>query len=280
MKHAPSPVRNRRDLEVLRTSATGDRQWSYQHFVEARVGVGPTSSTAGFGVINWPKGFHRAIGRPGELEWHPEHEEIFVTRGALLFENGAELYAPAYFNHPPFWNHPTVQTTCGEVQFVRHVSGYPQVAFESAPQDWDGSGFFATGVPTRSTPVDALHLNDLPWREVLNCGGKSSGYEAQHVWSDEDDGWQTWLVRIPPGWTAADAAIEITGAGDEVYVLDGDLTLTRHGEPATLTPGSHFCDPDMFCADPHDSSVAGCLAIRWTRGTLAGGRARLPELAS
>src|SRR5262249_30720168 len=96
--------------------------------------------------------------------------------------------------------------------------------------------------------------------------GTNAGYEAKSVYFDDDDGWLTWLMRVPAGWSGQGPVRRLPGA-DEMYVVDGDLTLDRGDGPLQLTAGSYFCDPDQLVdGGSSERSDKGCLAIRWTRG--------------
>ena len=131
MRHLAAELQNVENLPPQVIDSTGDRPWSFRRLTQGRDGDPRFGALASAEIVSWPEGFQRAIGTLGQLEWHPNHEEVFVLEGRLEFVGGAILRAPSYFNHPPFWLHPTVQRTQGAVRLLRHQSEFPAVGFEN-----------------------------------------------------------------------------------------------------------------------------------------------------
>jgi mannose-6-phosphate isomerase-like protein (cupin superfamily) len=263
MRHLAAGVQNIENIPPQVVDATGDRPWSFRRLIEGRDGDPHFGALASAEVISWPEGFQRAIGTSGQLEWHPNHEEVFVLAGQLEFEGGAVLVAPAYFNHPPFWLHPTVQRTQRAVRLLRHQSGFPVVGFET-PAAWDGQGRFATGAPPNSPGIDGVNLDDLPWSDSDESLGEPDGWRVRRIWSDPDDGWRTTLVQIPAGWDAPPANNSRL-SGEEWFVLAGEIILHRGAAPMELTAGSHVSLLGRCGHDQRDRSALGCRALRWSR---------------
>lgn len=181
MRHLASGLQSASSIDKQKIDVTGDQQWSFRRMTQGRDGGPIAGAPASMELLDWPERFQRAIDKPGQLEWHPNHEEVFVLRGELLFEGGATLRAPSYFNHPPFWLHPTVQHTRGRVRLLRHQSEFPAVGF-CAPSAWEGQGCYAPGFPSRCQGVDGLDLDDLRWKESSVIFGEPSGWAVKRIW--------------------------------------------------------------------------------------------------
>lgn len=267
MRHLAAELQNVENLPPQVIDSTGDRPWSFRRLTQGRDGDPRFGALASAEIVSWPEGFQRAIGTLGQLEWHPNHEEVFVLEGRLEFVGGAILRAPSYFNHPPFWLHPTVQRTQGAVRLLRHQSEFPAVGFET-PLAWNGRGRFATGTPSNSPGIDGLDLDNVPWADSSGSFGEPAGWRVGRIWSDPDDGWLTTVVQIPPGWSGQSTDGDGL-SGEEWFILKGDLTLHRTGNPMELSSGSHVSLLRHCRHDQRDHSVHGCQALRWSRPSSA-----------
>ena len=265
MEHAASPNRSVNDITARTSRMTGDREWKFWPIATEPPGI--RSRSASTTLLCWPEGFRRTIGSTNELEWHPHHEEVFLLRGRLRFQNGPVLTALSYFNHPAFWTHATSQTTEGEVTLLVHGSHHPGTGLEPVPRGWDGRGYFSSSLLPGVRAVDGLDIDTSPgaWVPVQTGAGDQTGYEAIHVWNDPEDGWSTWLMKIPPNWRGVETGPSAPGS-DEVFLISGDLILDRGDDPLRMASQSHFCDPTEFVPYGRScSSLLGGLALRWTR---------------
>lgn len=255
---ASKPV-NLADVDPRIAPTGGYRYWTLAHN-ESELSM--TVGRRGISIVRWEDGFSNPHGTARQLEYHPLHEEIFVLEGAIRFGDAYSVTAPGYKNHPPFWLHPTVQTAVGQLTLLVRTSIDPAVMFAELPDAWDAIEGFAPGTPTRCEGVTRLQLDALAWRPVERVDGEPAGFEAKRIYDDADDGWVTWLMRVPAGWRGTGPRREFRG-GDELYVLEGDLTL----DAGRLDAETYFCDPDRWVdGGEAESSDAGCLAIRWSRG--------------
>lgn len=200
----------------------------------------------------------------GRFERHTCHEEIFNLGGSYRFGSYYDFPDMGYLNHPPHWVHPADQSTPTGVLLLIKNSCPVDFAFDPIPPDWNGR----EGIGDGSGPLDCaangvtmLPVNDVPWRNVKTPDGADAGMQAKHLWHDENGGWSTWLMQVPAGWHNPVAGRGGTG-GDELFLLSGDLTHPRHGR---LDAQAYYCDP-LSAVVGGESSVAGCVAIRWTRG--------------
>jgi hypothetical protein len=267
MKRFASPLVNRADIPRI-PGRLGSGAWSQ------RLASNTEESAASMKIpnsyvtyIQWDPGHSQPHGGPTQLEYHTLHEEIFILQGSIHFGVWYSMTAPAYMNHPPFWVHPT-DFRAGEdgLVMLMRLTADPIVQFEEIADGWEGVEYYATGKPTRCKGVTKLQLDDLPWQSVRRIDGSDTDIDGKYVWFDDDDGWLTWLMRVPAGWSGAGEMRSVPGS-DEMYVLEGDLTLDRGGGPMRLTGGSYYCDPDTFVdAGSAERSENGCTLIRWTRG--------------
>jgi hypothetical protein len=224
-----------------------------------------TTPKAGIGTLFWPNGCNEAWGKSGQFEYHTLHEEIFVLAGALNFDNQYKISALGYMNHPPFWLHPTNFSAEGDLTMLMRDCHAPIVQFEDIPDNWNRVEYFASGSPTRCHGVTKLQLDDLPWIDLHTATGLPTGLKAKRIWDDLDDGWITWLMRAPPNWASPGPLNRVSG-GDEIYVIDGDLTLGRPERPV-LGASGYVCDAHQLADGAGAlSSRAGATFIRWTRG--------------
>jgi hypothetical protein len=239
------------------------RGYLFKRVVQGETAEGLKGSRVSMTVISWPDGYCVPHGEAHQFEIHNLAEEIFVLKGGIAFDHWYAMDALAYMNHPPYWVHPTVQRAVGDLVMLLKTSYDATVEFMDIPENWDGVEFFAP--PTRSEGVTKLQLDDLPWQAVLGPDGSPSGMDAKQIWVDRDDGWVTWLMRVPPGWQGSGPRRELPG-GDELFVLEGDFTVAYDGAQR-LTANGYFCEPDRFVdGGAIERSDQGCLAIRWTKG--------------
>lgn len=216
-------------------------------------------------VLLWPDGTTAPWGSPNQLEYHTLHEEIFVLQGALCFDHWYRLNAPAYCNHPPFWLHPTNFWAEGDLVMLLRESHDPVVQLQSIPKDWDGTESYARGKPTQAVRgVSRLQLDALPWEPIMTRGGDPTGIEAKRIWDDLDDGWVTWLMRVPPQWSLPERSDSSPG-GDEVFVIEGDLRIVHRGKAVVLTSYGFAADTSSFGASAGWASSHGCVFVRWTK---------------
>ncbi|MGH8965541.1 MAG: DUF4437 domain-containing protein [Actinomycetes bacterium] len=260
------------------TSAADGRLWQdtwpagTQRRVYARDEGDTDASTF---LLNFPVGYarpqdleYKRSNPIGRFEYHTCHEELFVLRGTFKFDDWYEIRNFGYFNHPPFWLHPAHQHAPDGVDLFIKNSAPVDFLYTPIAEDWDKREYLAEGYPhkTRSRPVTRVEMADIPWEPVLDPAGGRTGMEGKHLWDDLDEGWTTWLMRVPEGWSGTGPAQAMAG-GDEFLVLEGDLTVDRGGRTAELTAMSYLCDPEQFVyPGAGTGSNEGCLAIRWTRG--------------
>ena len=225
--------------------------------------------------LSFPAGYDRPVeleylaqhGRQ-RFEYHTMHEEVLVIGGTLCFGEWFELKAPVYFNHPEKCLHPANQFTDEGVTLLIKNSGFVDFLFADVPDGWDGTHYpFVEGADTSIDPVLPIHLDAHPWLPVMGSDGAPTGQEAKTIWRDPNRGWTTWLMRVPAGWQGSGEPREMAG-GDEMFVLDGDFAIGRGGESVRLDGEAYYCDPDRYNAGGRlERSEAGCVAVRWTRGT-------------
>lgn len=200
------------------------------------------------------------------LEFHSCQEEVFNLSGILHFGRWRDFSAPGYLNHPPYWVHPSDESTETGLRLLVKYAGPFDIDYTPFPENWDGTEFVArpdqadVGLPG----VTGVNLDDLAWEPVSYQDLTPLHYDAKTLYRNEATGWTTWLMRIPAGWRGVGMR-RSTPAGDEMFVLEGDLTVSRP-EKVRLTAGGYYCDPDRFIdGGSNELSENGCLAIRWTR---------------
>ncbi len=239
--------------------------WSYPYTPPGGEGD-MKNAKSGISLLFWPAGWTQPWGKPNQFEYHTLHEEIFFLSGTMNFGNVYKIAAPGYLNHPPFWKHVTnffVEKDNGMVTMLMRSGTQPVVQLENFPQDWDGQCGFAPA--SRSIGTRNLQLDDLPWLPLRSRGGGETGLEAKRLGEDRDDGWTTWLMRVPAGWQTRGPAVTRPG-GDELYVVEGDLVL---GPPTrtALRKSGYVCRASTIGdGDGYLSSVGGATFVRWTRG--------------
>jgi hypothetical protein len=238
----------------------------HYHTYQAPGGAGSaTEPESHISLLSWPSDFRRPWGAEDEFERHQLHEEIFVLTGALVFGPWYRVDALGYFNHPPFWPHVTAHgpdPSAGLVTLLYRGGMPANVQFEKIPADWDGRPMPTP--PTKSLGTRDLQLDDIAWFALTRRDGLATGLEAKRIAEDRDDGWTTWLMRAPPGWSAAAEPLTAEG-GDEIYVIEGDLTLGRR-QGATLTTSGYVCDSKQIAEGAGTlSSRDGALFVRWTK---------------
>lgn len=201
----------------------------------------------------------------GNLVYHSKREEFFNLSGTFQFGDWYEFVSPGYVNHPPYWVHPSDERTASGVTLLCKYFVPNTLDFLDIPPDWDGAQFRAPGTPDDPLAGEAVNLaiDKLAWHPVADSAGAPLGFEAITLYVDEE-GWTTWLMRVPAGWRGGGPVTERPG-GDELYLVDGDLTVARSGV-ARLNAGSYYCYPDRIVdGGANDFSEQGCTAIRWTR---------------
>jgi hypothetical protein len=224
------------------------------------------SPRAGITLLRWSDRATAPWGKPSQFEYHTLHEEIFVLTGALNFNNLYSVNAPGYQNHPPFWVHPTNFWAVGDLTMLMRGDTDPIVQFQDIPQSWNGVEGFAAAKPTRCTGVSKLQMDDIPWAAIMGRGGDATGLMAKRLWDDRDDGWTTWMMKVKPGWRSSGPAVSVSGGGDEIYVVEGDLSVGWAAN-AALRPSGYLCAAHAFTDGAGAmSSIGGATFVRWTRG--------------
>jgi hypothetical protein len=204
------------------------------------------------------------------LEFHRCHEEVFNLDGVLRFGHWRDFAAPGYLNHPPYWVHPSDESTDTGVRLLVKYAGPFDIDYLPIPPDWDGIEFIAPVgaglVDPRLRGVTGVDLDTLPWEPVFRHGSDARPTaEAKTLYQNEVTGWTTWLMRLPSGWRGVGPP-RTWPAGDELFVIAGDLTIDHGNGPVRLTAGGYYCRPDRFVeGGERDFSESGCLAVRWTR---------------
>lgn len=218
-------------------------------------------------VMTMPPGWKSPYSGNG-LEFHSSQEEVFNLSGILHFGSWRDFSAPGYLNHPPYWVHPSDEVTDTGLRLLVKYAGPFDINYTPFPENWDGTEFVAAAgkdrADTRLTGVVGINHEDLAWEPVLYQDLTPLKYDAKVLYRNEVTGWTTWLMRIPAGWRGVGMR-RSTSAGDELFVLEGDLTVSRP-ESVLLTEGGYYCDPDRFIdGGSNEFSENGCIAIRWTR---------------
>ena len=204
---------------------------------------------------------------PGRFERHLCREEIFVLDGTIEFGDWYRLPMLGYCNHPPNWVHPADIRSRDAVTLLIKTSGALDFAFWDIPEEWDRREFIVHPDGTTgedSLAVTAKLVNTMPWLPALGPDGEPTGFSVKQIWADPRPDWVTWLVEYPPGWQATDLPKAVPG-GDELLLLEGDLTVMWDGRLHTLDGPGYYCEPDRFPASgPAQRSTRGARAIRWT----------------
>jgi hypothetical protein len=186
--------------------------------------------------------------------------------GSGDFAGWYDWRAPGFMTHPPYWWHPSGYTFQGAGMTLVKLDKPVDFIFTEIPQGWDGVEWFAPEADhhCKNRVIANAHLGDIPWEPATLPDGTPAGFEAKHVWDDLDTGWTTWWMRAPAGWRGKAEWTSLPG-GDEIYVLEGDLSLPELG--ATLTAGGYLYDPDQIVvgAEQH-SSTNGFTAVRYSKG--------------
>jgi hypothetical protein len=226
-------------------------------------------------ILTLPPGYHRPAEHDyleshglNRFEHHHCHEEVFILEGALHFGDWYTLDAMSCMYHPPFWLHPANQFAPNGVTLLAKNSRPVDFLFQDIPPAWKGEEYVAPGYAsaTQNRPITKLSLTKVPWGSVLDESGSETGIEAKHIRHDTDDGWVTWLMRVPPGWRGSGPRREFKG-GDEMLLLDGDLTVGFREETIRLEGKSYYSDPERIVdAGDSQSSETGAIALRFTRG--------------
>ena len=220
------------------------------------------SPKSGISLLFWPAGHTQPWGQPDEFEYHTLHEEIFFLSGAMHFGDYYTIKALGYLNHPPFWKHATnfyVDKDAGLLTMLSRGGEQPVVQLEKIPPDWNGQASFAP--PTRSIGTRSLQFDDIAWTPLFARAGEPTGLLAKRISEDRDDGWTTWLMQAPRGWRDG-APRSAASGGDEIYVIEGDLTLPSG---ASLRKSGYVCDAHQLIGGAM-GSTNGALFIRWTKG--------------
>ena len=170
-----------------------------------------------------------------------------------------------YLNHPPYWIHPADQHTSDECRMLVKINKPVDFVFKPIPETWSGYEYIDTvaEVVPPGRGISNLFTDDLPWEPVLHADGLPTGYDGKRLYDDPNTGWITWLMRVPAGWRGIGNP-KVVGGGDELFVVEGDLTVWRE-EPVGLTSDWYYCDPDTtYDGGNENFSTAGCVAIRWS----------------
>ncbi len=223
------------------------------------------------GKTGWsqmPGGWVSPYARPGVFEMHSNDEEVFVLEGEIRFGPYYTVTAGTYLNHPPYWVHPSEESNdpVQPTTLLTKTSHATDFHFEPIPEGWDGREYF--GGPAWDGPRGkghtALRFLDVPAGPV-RWHGEETGLRARTLWFNPRSGWTTWICEAPAGWVAP-GLLESVPGGDEVFLLEGDLT-TRAGEgTATLHAGGYYFSGAVFTWPGGVArSERGFRAVRWTR---------------
>lgn len=193
------------------------------------------------------------------FEYHTCHEENFLLSGTCDFAGWYEWKSLGYLMHPPYWWHPAGYRFPSGAEILVKLDAPVDFTFTEIPKDWDRREWIAPHAPhwCKNRAVSNANLDAAPWEPVLLDDGSPAGFEAKHVWDDVETGWTTWLMRAPAGWKGSGAR---RLGGDELFLLDGDLTL----DGVTLVERGYYYEPETLRDDGF--SQRGFTAIRWTRG--------------
>lgn len=215
-------------------------------------------------ILLWPGGIVNSTDHPADFEYHTPQEEIFFLGGAVSFGDFYRADSPAYLNHPPYWLHPAEQrfSPDADAKMLVRLSKPIDTFYVPIPPGWDGREYFDGG---RAGPpaVSVLPLGELTYGPVLHYGAPT-GEEAGVVWRNDAENITTWLWRVPAGWRSTNRSWLVTGASDEVYVLEGDLVAIHDNRRVNLAAGSYYCYPDTLYGGGTASSETGLLAVRWS----------------
>lgn len=201
---------------------------------------------------------------PGRFEHHSVHEEGVVLDGHYDFGGWYYANAMSYLNHPPTWVHPADQCVPQGARLIMKLSGPLTFDYADIPADWDGTEFPldpAAAAPHRGVTATSLRAG---------AGGpRKDGSWWQRLWHDPLHGWTTWFVTIPAAWRGSGPGTEEMG-GDEVFVINGDVSLVVGDTVQPLAVGDYVCDPDVFRqGGTAETSREGALLLRWTRSATA-----------
>lgn len=216
-------------------------------------------------ILRRSRGMSRAD-RAHLLEYHTCHEQSFLLEGNCNFAGFYQWQAVGYMTHPPFWWHPAGYTFTGPGMTLVKLDKPVDFVYTDVPANWDTTEWFAdeSDHECKNKVVSNAHLDAIPWETVSDTNGASAGFEAKRVWDDVETGWTTWLVRYPAGWQGREEWNNLPG-GDELYLLDGSLTL--HDRGITLTKGGYVYDPDIIIVGGANTSTAdGFTGVRYTKG--------------
>ncbi|MFN8533415.1 MAG: hypothetical protein U0556_07695 [Dehalococcoidia bacterium] len=206
-----------------------------------------------------------------ELEYHTFHEEAFALEGIHHFGHWRDFCSPGYLNHPAYWVHPSDEATDTGTRLLMKYGGPFDINYLPFPENWDGVEFIApTGEAThdpRLRGVTGVDLDEVPWEPVFSQDMRPiQNFQAKTLYRNEVTGWTTWMMRLPEGWRGVGPR-RSWPAGDELFVVEGDLTIDRGAGQVRLTAGGYYCNPDRYIeGGANDSSEGGCVAIRWSRG--------------
>jgi quercetin dioxygenase-like cupin family protein len=154
---------------------------------------------------------------PGRAHYHLVDEEILVTRGAMTFDHRTWLPPRGYIYHAPLTVHGFNSGFDGEVIMLsRHNGGGPlelnYVEGQPLKDDW----YQVTGGPPPRAPAYIPDFKGLA--PVMDEDGASRTVVSKHPETGEG----SLFLQLPPGWTSAQAATELTGYR-EMFVLEGDV---------------------------------------------------------
>lgn len=198
---------------------------------------------------------------PGRFEHHPIHEEGVILDGRYDFGGWYDFDALSYLNHPPTWVHPADQCVPQGARLLMKLSGPLVFDYVDIPADWDGEEFALD--PAAAAPFAGVSSVRL---EPGHGVRRSDGSTWSALWHDPVDGWTSWFVSLPAGWSGEGEASDRPG-GDEVFVIEGAVDLRIGDEVQPLVAGDYACDPERFRTGGRaESSPSGATLMRWTRG--------------
>jgi len=155
---------------------------------------------------------------PGRAHYHHVDEEILVTQGAMTFDHRTWLPPKGYIYHAPRTVHGFKSGFDGEVIMLsRHNGGGPlelnYIEGEPLKDDW----YQIDGEPAPRAPAYIPDFAALT--PVVEPDGAVRTLLSRHPYTGEG----SLFLRLPPGWTSAQPAAELTGYR-EMFVLEGDVS--------------------------------------------------------
>lgn len=199
---------------------------------------------------------------PGRFEHHRIHEEGVILEGRYDFGGWYGFDALSYLNHPPSWIHPADQCVPDGARLLMKLSGPLEFEYFDIPAEWDGREYALD--PIAAAPFVGVTSARL---EAEQGRRHADGSWWSRLWHDPVEGWTSWFVTVPPGWTGSGGPPTDRAGGDEVFVIDGAIRLRIGEEVQCLIAGDYACDPDRYrTGGAAESSEEGARLMRWTRG--------------